>query len=216
VTVTEALEAMVAEHDRIGSPLRSRLGPGLPRARVEAALAPLGLTPPEELIELHAWHEIVDAPGDQSRVEWFWSGAPNRLDEAVREYRQSIEIGGVTPAELEEHVRRMTAASTFTGFWRTDWFPILYGAPESYALECVPDAADGPGAVWRVNWHPDAQFPTMRVSDNLASFVDRIVELLRLGAYEWNPLRHSIEPVEAVFESEGLDDSLRPWPSTPG
>jgi hypothetical protein len=216
VTVTEALEAMVAEHDRIGSPLRSRLGPGLPRARVEAALAPLGLTAPEELIELHAWHEIVDAPGDQSRVDWFWSGAPDRLDEAVREYRQSIEIGGVTPAELEEHVRRMTAASTFTGFWRTDWFPILYGSPETYAIECPPAGEPrAAGAIWRANWHPDDRFPTMRVAPSLTAALEGIVELLRLGAYAWDAEHGSLVPVDAVFERAGLADGLRPWPSLP-
>lgn len=214
MTLTAVLDAMLVEHDRIGSPLRSRLGPGLPRADVVTALRPLGLTPPDELIELFAWHEIRDEPGDPSRVEWFWCGSPYRLDEAVRGYRQSIEIGGVTPAELEEHVRRMTPASSFTGFWRTDWFPILAGEPETYAIECGPATAAGAG-IWRANWHPDDSFPTMRVAPSLTAAVERVVELFRLGAYAWNVEYGSVWPVDEVFEREALDQSLRPWPSLP-
>jgi hypothetical protein len=215
VSLTEALEAMVAEHDRIGSPLRSRLGPGLPRENVEAALAELGLTAPEELVELYGWHEITDAPDDRTRVEWFWSGEPYRLDEAVADYRRSIEMGGVTPAELDEHVRRMTPASSFTGFWRTDWFPILSGEPETYAIECGR-AARSSAAVWRANWHPDDRFPTMRVASSLTAAVERIVELLRAGAYAWDVEHGSLQPVDEVFEQGGLDDNARPWPSLPG
>lgn len=214
MTLTDALDAMVVEHDRIGSPLRSRLGPGLPRASVEAALRPLDLIPPDELIELFAWHEIFDEPDDRLPVEWFWSGAPYRLDEAVRGYRQSIEIGGVSPAELEAAVREMTPASSFTGFWRTDWLPILYGQPETYAIECGPGTEAGAG-IWRVNWHPDDGFPTMRVAPSLTAAIERIVELLRLGAYVWSAEYGSVQPVDEVFEREGLDQSLRPWPSLP-
>jgi hypothetical protein len=210
---------MVVEHDRIGSPLRSRLGPGLPRAKVEAALASLGLIPPDELVELQAWHEIRDEPDDRSRVEWFWPGAPYRLNEAVRDYRQSMEIGGLTMAEFDELVRTHDPMNSFTGFWRDDWFPILYGAPETYAIECGPAAGDKAGGrvagVWRVSWHPDNGFPNRRLAPSLTAFVERVVELLRLGAYVWNTEYEALETVDAIFEREGLGYDVRPWPSMP-
>jgi hypothetical protein len=136
MTLTESLEALVVEHDRIGSPLRSRLGPGVPRARVEAALQGFGLSAPEELIELFGWHEIRDEPGDRSRVEWFWPAAPLTLDEAVRTYRDVIRVGegALTRAEFVELVRTHDPRDSLTGFWREDWFPILYGSPEQRAL----------------------------------------------------------------------------------
>jgi hypothetical protein len=214
VSLTDSLETLVAEHDRIGSTLRSRLGPGVAAATVQSTLRELGLVATDELVELFGWHEIVDAPEDQARIEWCWSAAPFRLEEAARDYRSSMEIGGLTKAEVEELARDMHPASSFTGFWRADWLPILYGSPETYAIECGPEAGRGPGAVWRVNWHPDSGFPTMQVAESLTAFVDRIVELFRLGGYEWNEHYRSVEPVHGVFERLGLGDD-RPWPSTP-
>lgn len=213
MTLTESLNALVSEHDRIGSPLRSRLRPGRTPAEVEKTLAGLGLQPPDEVVELFGWHEIHDPPGADARVSWFWPGTPYRLDEVVRAYRQFVDIGGVTPDALAEFVRDPSPASTFTGFWRTDWLPILYGE-EDYAIEC----GDGPratGAVWRVNWHPDPQFETARLAVSLTLFVERIVELFRLGAYEWSDQHQAVMPIETVFAREGLGDTVRPWPSVP-
>lgn len=212
VTLTEALDELVSEHDRVGSPLRSRLGPGRPRPDVETALAGIGLSAPDQVVELCGWREILDDPSDQSRVAWFWPAAPYRLDEAVEVYRRSVEIGGVPPQEADGLDGQASAASTYTGFWRTDWLPFLYGSPEVYAVECGSEAGSTTLAVWRVNWHPDPGFETVQVADDLTSFVARIVELFRIGAYAWNNELQSIEPVDRVFEQMGLGATARPWP----
>lgn len=215
MTLTEALDALVVEHDRIGSPLRSRLGPGVPRAKVEEALLGLGLSAPEELIELFAWHEIRDEPDDRSRIEWFWPAAPLTLDESVRTYRQVIRVGtgALTRAEFDELVRTVDPRDSFTGFWRDDWLPFLYGSPEEYALEC--GSSGGEAAVWRVSWHPDTGFPTMQLAPSLTAFVARVVELFRLGGYAWSAEYSSLVTVDEVFAREGLGYDVRPWPSAP-
>lgn len=130
MSLIESLETLLEEHDRIRSPLRDRLVQGKSPGQVEAAIRGIGLTPPSDLVDLFAWHDIQDAPGEKTRITWFWPAAPVRLNEAVDSYRLSMEIGGVTPDELEQHVAASGPGSTLTGFWRSDWFPILYGEPE--------------------------------------------------------------------------------------
>ena len=214
MTLAVSLDALVAEHDRIGSPLRESLGPGAPRAEIAAAVGRLGLSPPAELLDLFAWRDVRDGSGGDVRVDWFWPAGPFRLGDAVDQYRQAIEIGGATPAEVEEADRkRDPGISTFTGFWRTDWFPILGGSPETYAIECRLDGARGARApIWRVNWHPDADFQTVQVASSLTGFVDRVLELFRAGAYAWDPHSRAIVTVDDVFVRLGLDTLYRPWP----
>jgi cell wall assembly regulator SMI1 len=218
VTLTESLNELVDEHDRIGSPLRSRLGPGLPRGKVEAALHDLGLAAPDEVLELYAWHEIRDAPSDRSRVEWFWPAAPLRLEEAIRTYREVIQVGegALSRAQFDELVRTRDPRDSFTGFWRTDWFPILYASPENYAVECGPGSEGATEApVWRASWHPDTGFPNMQLAPSLTAFVTRVVELFRLGGYEWNEEYQAVSTIDEVFERQGLGSDVRPWPSMP-
>ena len=211
MSLTDSLEAMVVEHDRIGSPLRERLAPGVPRDRVESAVRALGLSPPGELIELFAWHEVGDDPGDKGRVTWFWPASPFRLDEAVDEYRHAMTIGGVTPAELELHIAAARPGSTLTGFWRSDWFPILDGGEG--AVQCGIDGETPEGSpVWRQNWHPNEDFQAAQLAATLTEFVDRIVELFRAGAYRWDAESQAILTVDDVFDRLGLRATYRPWP----
>ena len=213
MSLIDSLEALVEEHHRIGSPLRARLGPGVSRERIETAVRALGLSPPDELVDLFAWGEVTDDRADAARATWFWPAYPLRLDEAVTSYRQAMQIGGVTPDELERHFATAGPGSTFTGFWRSDWLPILYGGPEEYAVECAIGHGSPEGsAVWRTNWHPDAQFQTAQMAPTLTAFVDRIVELFRAGAYEWSAEERAITTVDDVFDRLGLGATGRPWP----
>ena len=211
MSLTDSLEAMVVQHDRIGSPLRERLAPGVPRHRIESAVMALGLSPPEELIELFAWHEVRDDPADKWRVTWFWPASPLRLDEAVDEYRHAMTIGGVTPAELEEHLAAAGPGSTLTGFWRSDWFPILDGGEG--AVQCAINGGTLEGSpVWRQNWHPNESFQSAQLAATLSEFVDRIVELFRAGAYRWDAEHQAVVIVDDVLERLGLAATGRPWP----
>ena len=213
MSLIESLEALVVEHDRIGSPFRDRLAPGVPRDRIVTAVRDLGLSPPNELVDLLTWHAIRDDPADESRVTWFWPASSYRFDEAVDAYRLSMGIGGVTPTELERHVAAAGPGSTLSGFWRSDWFPILYASPEDYAVECsIDDHPIAASPVWRTNWHPDESFQTAQMAPTLTAFVDRIIELFREGAYQWDSEHQAIETVDAVFDRLGLGTTGRPWP----
>jgi hypothetical protein len=213
VSLTGSFEALVAEHDRIGSPLREELLPGSSRGRVEDAVRILGLDPPPELIDFFAWHDLAARPGSPGRIDWFWPAGGLRLTEAIDEYRRTIELGGVSPTEIGSSLGSdQPPSATFTGFWRTDWFPVLGGSPETYAIECPGSGGSTPGAIWRVNWHPSSNFQTASVASSLTEFVDRIVDLFRLGAYRWDARYEAIVTVDEVFDRLGLGASGRPWP----
>lgn len=213
MSLIESLEALLREHDRIGSPLRDRLAQGNPPGRVEAAIQELGLTPSSELVDLFVWHDIQWTAAGETPITWFWPAYPLGLEDAVDSYKRSMELGGVTPAELQRHLADSGPASTLTGFWRSDWFPILYGGPEEYAVVCSLDGRQlDASPVWRTNWHPDDNFQSAQMAPTLVDFVDRIVELFRAGAYEWNPEQQDITTVDHVFERLGLGGTGRPWP----
>lgn len=209
--LTDSLDALIVEHDRIGSPLRDELRPGLPRLQIEEAVRGVGLAATRELVDFFAWHDLEALPGSTGRVDWFWPAGGLRLVEAVREYRLGVEIGGISPAEVGDSLApEQPPTATFTGFWRTDWFPVLDGSPEKYAIECPGGGGSTPGAVWRVTWHPHSEFQTARVAANLTEFIDRAVDLFRAGAYRWEADYQAVVTVDEGFERRGLAATMRP------
>ena len=213
MTVHDSLEALVAEHDRIGSPLREELRPGTDRGRVEDAVRTLGLDPAPELIDFFAWHDLAARPGSPGRIDWFWPAGGLRLTEAVDEYHRSMALGGVSPAEVGDSLGPdQPPTAVFTGFWRTDWFPVLGGTPETYAIECPDGGGSTPGALWRVTWHPHSDFQTARVASSLTEFLDRVVDLFRSGAYRWDAQFEAIVTVDEVLDRLALGTAGRPWP----
>jgi hypothetical protein len=207
--LADSLEALIVEHDRIGSPLREELHPGIPGPQIDEAVRGVGLAPTGELIDFFAWHDLEARPGSPGRIDWFWPAGGLRLTEALDAYRQSIRIGGVSAAEVGDSLGpEQPPAATFTGFWRTDWFPVL--GQEPYAIECPGGGGSSPGALWRVNWHPDSNFQTVRIAANLTEYIDRVVDLFRAGAYRWDPDFEAIVTVDEVFERRGLAATMRP------
>ena len=211
LTLFDALEALVAEHDRVGSPLRDELRPGPVRGQVEDAVRGVGLDPPQELIDFFTWHEVAARRGSLGRTDWFWPAGALRLDEAIETYRRSIAVGGASWAQVGDSLGpEPPPATTFTGFWRTDWFPVLAGSPETYAIECPGGDGSTPGALWRVNWHPDPEFQTARVASSLTEFIGRVVDLFRSGAYRWDAKHEAVITVDDVFVRRGVGATFRP------
>jgi hypothetical protein len=206
VSLAESLDELVRQHDEIGSPLRRQLAPGIARRETASRIGAIGLSAPEELLELFEWRSYQARP---DRVAWFWPAIPYTLDEAVDAYRTAMRMGGITQEEFDR-LDVTGRASTFTGFWRQDWFPIFQGSPEEYAVACSGRPGVGQAPVWRVNWHPDARFETIEVAPSLETFLGRIVDLFRAGGYEWSAVHQAIVPVEAVFERRGLAATMRP------
>jgi hypothetical protein len=210
MSLADSLDRLVAEHDRIGSPLREQLAPGTPRSDAIPRIESRGLSPPDELVQLFEWHGYRAAQGSDGPVAWFWPAVPLSFHDAVARYDDAIRLGGIAIGEYERIASNIDPVATVTGFWRQDWFPILRGSPEEYAAECPIDGPAAEAPVWRVNWHPDAGFETVRLAPSLVVFVDRVVDLFRAGAYEWSEEHHAIAPVERVFEERGLGAMLRP------
>jgi len=87
--LVEALEKLVAVFESKGIPMRPHLRPGLTRAEVQAALSPLGLTPPEELYQLYEWHDGIERI---YRPEWLFDRYEFLpLSEAVQEYHELLK-----------------------------------------------------------------------------------------------------------------------------
>ena len=79
MSLVDVLEALVVEHDQIGSPLREHLIAGPARAEVIEAVRGVGLEPPDELVDFFAWHDVRDSPDGPPRVDWFWPVGAWRL-----------------------------------------------------------------------------------------------------------------------------------------
>jgi hypothetical protein len=90
MALAQSLEVLIDILEDRGHSIRSRLQPGLPRVDIQAALSPLGLKPPEELIELYEWHNGVD---DEITVaiQLFGEHQFISLDYAIEEYREMIK-----------------------------------------------------------------------------------------------------------------------------
>src|SRR5262245_50068337 len=102
-SLTDALDRLLLEHERVGSPvprfLRSGLPPAIAQARIEAVL---GIPPHPDLVELFAWHDGID---DE---RWAHEGAGTGfarmfadahfapLDDAIGEYRERLETDVLT------------------------------------------------------------------------------------------------------------------------
>jgi hypothetical protein len=150
-------------------------------------------------------------PASPGRVDWFWPAGGLRLTEAVDQYSRSIKLGGVSPAEVGDPLGPdQPPSATFTGFWRADWFPVLGGSPETYAIECPGRGGSTPGALWRVSWHPNPDFQSARVANSLTVFIDRVVDLFRSDAYRWDMEYQAIVTVDEVFVLRGLGATMRP------
>jgi hypothetical protein len=200
--LVDALEALLAEHRRIGSPLPRYLRPGAPAAEVRRTIeAAVGSDPPDDLVELFAWHDGTDH--DAWRRDDVAAGfarlfgdtyfAP--LDDAVASRAESLEI--------EATVARHADPGSTIPIWRTPWFPAFSQGWEDYAVDCG-DA--GRGRVYAPSWQPPPDVgPGPRFRD-LRHLVDSVVRRFRAGAYAWDPaarfLEERIVVLEPLYERE--------------
>ena len=208
MSLMESLEALVAEHDRIGSPLRDELRPGTDRGRVEEAVRSLGLDPHLELVHFFAWHDLEARPGSPG-VDWFCRPA------ACASPKRSTITAGASSWRRVARPRsaiaraRPAAFGAFTGFWRTDCFRSWAGARKR--TRSIPGRRGStPGALWRVSWHPNPDFQTAMVASSLTEFIDRVVDLFRSDAYRWDAAYQAIVTVDEVFALRGLGATMRP------
>jgi hypothetical protein len=200
--LTDALDRLIDEHRRIGSPLDRFLRPGISPDDARASLAGLGLAPHEDLVELYAWHDGCDE--DAYRDTGAGVGFPRLfanvffgpVARAVVLYRESLEIDRNVVA---------TYGDPDAATWRRTWFPPFSGGSPVYAVECDESAATA-GAVYEVNWHPPLEDPIRPRFRDLTHLVESVERRFRAGGYWWDAearfFKQRREVLEPLYERE--------------
>ena len=196
--LTDALDALMAEHRRKGSPVPDYLRAGQAVDRVRAQIvATVGVDPPANLVDLFAWHDGIDneawerddAATGFGRLFGDTHFAP--LADAVLEYRERIE-GDVTAALYSP-----PGAAIQT--WRPTWFPAFCQGWDTYAVECDP-VSENRGRVYDPAWEPPVgAYPAPRFRD-LAHLVESAIRRFKAGGYSWDPTSRFLEERREVLE----------------
>ena len=130
--LVDALDRLMLEHRRIGSPVPDFLLPGLDPAAIRARIVTLGLEAPDEAVELFAWHDGVDNDRYLSTgagigyARLFDDVFFGTLEEAIEYYGECLQIDRNVGSVYED------AEPT----WRLSWFPPFSGGLPTYGIEC--------------------------------------------------------------------------------
>jgi hypothetical protein len=177
--VADALEALLAEHDRIGSPVRQYLAKGMPDDEVRRRLVALGLDPASDLVDFYTWQNGVDTEarrrthenGDLYLFPVYTSPSLPEAEELYRLKRQVSEYFGTEARRIED--------VPSVGYWAKTWFPLFIG-DRTYAA----DSRGGPTSiVWGQASHPNG--PTLPLYTSIVELIDDISSRFRVGAYTW-------------------------------
>ena len=196
--LTDALDTLMAQHQRIGSPVPGYLRPGLSadnvRKRISASIA-LDASP--DVVDVFAWHDGID------NEAWMRDGvgtgfarlfgdahfAP--LDGAVREYRERIEG--------DELTARYSDPGAAVETWRPSWFPVFSQGWDTYGVECDPRRPDH-GRVYDPAWDPPAgDYPAPRFRD-LLHLVASAIRRFEADGYWWDPAARFLEERREVLK----------------
>jgi len=197
---TQALDALLAELTRRGSPLANFLEPGLPAGQVEARLAKLGAEPHPDVIKLYAWHNGFDRFRVPVSENGFVSLVPfqefNPLEEVAEvyvEWRQRAESEGATPVRHRDGLWRTIDPEDM---WSRRWFPIFQGAGSEVIF--IDNRDGSAGSVWR---HPVQDSPH-RLYGSLAEAMDSVRQALMDGRLQLD--RHGVVTHKSYLAS-GLE-----------
>jgi hypothetical protein len=176
--LTAALEGLEQAWLRNGMPHTNWLAAGLEATEVEAALAPVGLTPPAEILEWFGWHNgTIWSPTEGDVVPGLGMGrfAPLSLIQALEERSMMMEVA----ASLEDDPM---AIPEDLPLWEVAWLPVGHDAGGSVLTAEL--GAEDTVPVRDVSWD-DGEFKTVR-AESLAAVVELWIEWL--DAYcEWDP-----------------------------
>ena len=198
-----ALDALLAAHDRIGSPMRQYLRAGLASAEVASQLRAVGVYPVDSLVDLYGWANGIDYRS------WAldYPGAPDlavlpfgtfvSLERAVDRYRSVM----ATAKTLAERL-----ATQRDAYWRGSWFPIIGLGDEEVAIDCVRD--EGRGRVWTVRFDAVPDEPTRVIFDGLEELACFVADQIEAGIYRWDERLRSL--VETRVGAEFWPTGRRP------
>lgn len=192
-----ALDDLVAEHTRAGSPLARHLRPGLAAEVVAARLAAAGLEPASDAIGLYGWADGID------QASWHRE-APGARGLELFPYAFFSDLG--TALEDYARMRAMTEETLAAGagapgddLWRPSWLPIFEEAPGWYGLDCA--SATGPSPVWIMYWDSTDIDPTRQVFAGLTLMIRALIARFRAGAYSWSEEHRRLLADEAILAS---------------
>jgi len=193
----DALERLLAEHRRIGSPVPDYLRPGGAGAEVIRAVeGTTGIAPPEDLVELFAWHDGIDnerwvresAGTGFARLFGDTHFAP--LEECVEAFHEAIEI--------DRQAAMYPPGDVDASIWQRSWFPVFTGGWETYTVECADDGLRG--RVYDVYWHPPIADPKEPRFLSLTHLVRSVVRRFEADGYWWDRSLHFLQERNNVLE----------------
>ena len=151
--VVEALDRLVSEHRRVGSPTPDFLLPGIDPDIIRTRLADLGMVAPVELVELFAWHNGSDE--EAFRDSGAGMGYPRLFDDV---FFGTLDEAGVLYEECLQIDRDVVATygDPEAAIWRLTWFPPFSGGRPAYGVECDPTMRSA-GMVFEPQWHPPVE-----------------------------------------------------------
>lgn len=136
--LTAALDALVAEHRALGSPVGDFLRPGLPAADVATQLDALGLPAPPDVVELYGWADGTDEDAWQAHagqapfLRFLGDLSFPPLDAATEWCRTAREMAATSSFDSPEELPP-------EAFWDPLWFPVFRLDRGEIAVSCSLD-----------------------------------------------------------------------------
>lgn len=204
--LVDALDRLMAEHRRIGSPVPDFLLPGIDPATIRARIATIGIDAPDEAVELFAWHDGVDNDRYVSTgagigyARLFDDVFFGTLDEVITYYGECLQIDRDVGAMYDD----------YEPTWRLSWFPPFSGGLPTYGIESDP-ASPARGMVFEPWWHPPVEDPIRPRFRSLTHLVQSVVRRFEADGYWWDSdpgfLMNREAVIDPLIEQEKLEAS---------
>jgi hypothetical protein len=195
----DALERILAEHRRIGSPVPDYLRPGAATVHVERAVrGALGLEPADELVELFTWHDGIDNDrwaGDSAGTGFarlFGDTHFAPINDCVTAFHEAIEI--------DRQAAVYAPGDVDASIWQRSWFPAFTLGWETWSVECADTALRG--RVYDVYWHPPIDDPKEPRFLSLTHLVRSVVRRFEADGYWWDPSLRFLQERNEVLEGQ--------------
>jgi hypothetical protein len=180
--VEGAVERLLVEHERAGSPLARYLRSGVADAETKRRLAGLGIEASPELL---GWFGRLDGV-DQDRHVRDRGGRPGALGLCPGGYPFDLDTAVAMYGRFRDGALALEASASGAmradDYWRSTWLPIISSEPVWIAV----DTTGGASPVWRVDLEPDYLEETAQVCPDLASFLDAATAAFQRGDYRWD------------------------------
>lgn len=174
----EQLGELEGQWRRLGAPVASQAAPGLSLEQIEAAVGPVGVHLPGELVVWWQWHNGVRSPGSHGFTESMIGTAAwdlLSLDDAVGAYRREPR----SPQYPGDPIAREF-------YWRDTWFPFAACGADLLFVDTAAARADGTVPV-RCKLNFGWEDWDVEQAASLADAVAMWVRALREGYYWWDP-----------------------------